>query len=192
MKALIIAFLFAFTLGTVTAAKPTPKPSPTPTATPAPTPAPTPSVTPTPITISRESATSMTANVLLGWDKSPTAGVEHYRIYWSRDEATLFTAWQDNDSEKAGRNELGDVDQGEAVGLTPGTFYYFSVTCTLDDLESPPSNTVTYTLPGTAPTPTPSPTAPPSPTPPLPVGTLRIITTTTATTTTQTATTIER
>ena len=83
-------------------------------------------------------APTSTAQVMLAWDPSPSAGVEGYRLYYGP-LSGIYTASRD----------VGQVTTATVPGLTCGQTYYFVATVYNNTMgtESPWSNEVSTMLP---------------------------------------------
>ena len=83
------------------------------------------------------------AEVTLAWDPNLEPDIAGYRLYYGQPPGT-----------EAGAIELGNFTTYTVEDLTEGATYFFYVTChSTMGLESEPSNTIEYTVPGTVPDP---------------------------------------
>ncbi len=81
-------------------------------------------------------------SVALAWDRSASAEVTGYRVYYGA-ASGIYT----------NSTVVGNVSTNSVSGLAPGAAYFFAITAyNAAGLESPFSNEITYTVPTGAPT----------------------------------------
>ena len=103
--------------------------------------------------ISLTGLNSFAADATLAWDPSPDQDVASYQLYWGTSSGNYSNSFN-----------VGNTTSAVVSNLVAGQTYYFVATAfNTANMESLPSNEISYTPP--TPTPTPSPTPSPTPTP---------------------------
>ena len=83
-----------------------------------------------------------TQSVGLAWDPSPDTDIATYRVYYGL-----------SSGDRSSSIQVGNVTSATVPNLTDGSTYFFVVTAVnTAALESEPSNEISYTTPGPAPT----------------------------------------